>query len=222
MKVCTDSCLFGAWIADKIEKSIIEPKKILDIGSGTGLLSLMIAQKSGAKIDSVEIDKNSFIQTKENFTASPWNQLLQAFHADIKNWTGTLQYDLIVSNPPFFENDLKSENENKNLAKHYDGLTFKELLHSVCIHLSHSGYFAMLLPFHRMDYFKAIALENNLYLKEELLVKQTFKHSYFRGILFFGAKQEATISDELIIKDAKGNYSEKFNSLLKDYYLEVT
>ena len=84
MKVCTDSCLFGAWIAAKIELEIIQPKTILDIGSGTGLLSLMIAQKSNAQIDSVEVDENPFQQTRENFLESLWHKRLQAFHADIK------------------------------------------------------------------------------------------------------------------------------------------
>ena len=108
MKVCTDSCLFGAWIADKIEQKIIVPKNILDIGSGTGLLSLMIAQKTNAQIDGVEIDENSYQQSEDNFIESPWNKHLHAFHADIKNWNSGLKYDLIISNPPFYENDLKA------------------------------------------------------------------------------------------------------------------
>lgn len=219
MKVCTDSCLFGAWVADKIENKIIEPKAVLDIGSGTGLLSLMISQKSKSMIDAVEIDENSFLQTKENFLASQWNQQLYAFRADIKKWMVSLKYDLIISNPPFFENDLKSGNKNKNLAKHDDGLTLSELLQCVKKNLSEEGNLAILIPFHRLEYFKTLAFENDFYLKEELLIKQTSKHSYFRGILFFGTRQQSISSDELIIKDTKGNYTKKFNFLLKDYYL---
>ena len=239
MKVCTDSCLFGAWVADKIEKKIIKPKNILDIGSGTGLLGLMIAQKSRSIIDAVEIDKNSFLQSKENFMSSPWNQQLQAFHADIKAWRGALKYDLIISNPPFFENDLRSVDRNRNLAKHHDGLTFSELLQSVKNNIRETGDFAVLIPFHRMDYFKTIAFENNFYLKEELLVKQTSKHSYFRVILFFGTKHKSVISNgahfksggsmkqldmqssnELIINNEEGNYTDAFHLLLKDYYFK--
>lgn len=220
MKVCTDSCLFGAYIADKIEKKIILPKRILDIGSGTGLLSLMIAQKSKAIIDAVEIDENSFSQTKENFLESPWNKQLHAFYADVKNWNASIKYDLIISNPPFFENDLKSENKNKNVAKHRDGLTLKELLQSIKNNLETDGNFAVLLPFHRLEYFKIISAENNFYLKDELLIKQTPAHYYFRGILFFGTKPDQFISKELVIKNDKENYSEDFNFLLKDYYLK--
>ena len=220
MKVCTDSCLFGAWIADKIEAKIIEPKTVLDIGSGTGLLSLMIAQKYNGTIDAVEIDENAYWQTKENFIDSVWSKSLQAFHVDIKNWNSNVKYDLIIANPPFFENDLKSGNQNKDLAKHHDGLTFKELLQSIKNNLSVDGNFALLLPFHRVTYFKTIAQENNFYLKVELLVKQTPGHLYFRGILFFGTSQIQLISNELIIKDKEGKYSENFYFLLKDYYLE--
>jgi len=219
MKVCTDSCLFGAWIADKIEEKIFKPKIILDIGSGTGLLSLMISQKSDAKIDAVEIDKDSYLQTKENFWASKWNNRLQAFNADIKNWNGPSKYDFIISNPPFFENDLQSGNKNKNLAKHHDGLILKELLQSIKNNLSKNGNFSVLLPFHRLDYFKTLAAENDFYLNEELLVKQTPNHSYFRAILFFSTKSNAIIINELIIKDDGGNYTESFDFLLKDYYL---
>jgi tRNA1Val (adenine37-N6)-methyltransferase len=218
MKVCTDSCLFGAYIADKIEQKIIQPKRILDVGSGTGLLSLMIAQKSKAIIDAVEIDENSFKQTKENFLESPWNKQLQAFYADVKNLNGSGKYDLIISNPPFFENDLKSENNNKNLAKHRDGLTLKELLLSIKNNLETDGNFAVLLPFQRIKYFEIISAENNFYLKEELLIKQTTAHFYFRGILFFGTKPGQIISKELVIKDATENYTEDFNFLLKDYF----
>lgn len=221
MKVCTDSCLFGAYIADKIAKGIIQPERILDIGSGTGLLSLMIAQKSNAIIDAVEIDENSFIETKENFSESPWNKQLQAFNANVKNWNASVKYDLIISNPPFFENDLKSENKNKNLAKHHDGLTLKELLQSIKTNLETDGNFAVLLPFHRIGYFKIITAENKFYLKDELLIKQTQAHSYFREILFFGTKPGQIISKELVIKDDTENYTEDFNFLLKDYYLKL-
>lgn len=220
MKVCTDSCLFGAWIADKIEQKIIHPKNILDIGAGTGLLSLMITQKTSLQIDAVEIDENSYRQTVENFLESPWNQHLQAFYADIKSWNNNLKYDLIISNPPFYENDLKANEKNKNLAKHDDGLTFTELLLAVKNNLSSDGNFAILLPYHRTEYFKKLAVESGFYLNEELHVKQTPKHSYFRGILFFGTKSTQPIFNEIIIKDEAGNYSKEFNFLLKDYYLE--
>ena len=219
MKVCTDSCVFGVWIANKIEKKVIEPATILDIGSGTGLLTLMIAQKSSAQIDAVEINGEAFFQNSENFKASKYSGRLQAFNADVKDWNNHKKYDLIISNPPFFENDLQSNNQNKNISKHDDGLTLKSLLHSIKSLLKTDGCFSVLLPFHRLSYFKDLVDENGFYLKEELLVRQTPKHSHFRGILFCGTKKEHVISNELAIKDEFGNYTEAFSLLLRDYYL---
>jgi tRNA1Val (adenine37-N6)-methyltransferase len=219
LKVCTDSCLFGAWMAKKIENKIIQPEKILDIGSGTGLLSLMLAQKSKAQIDAVEINENSFLQTKENFNESQWSNKLQVFHCDIRNWSSNGKYDLIISNPPFFENDLKSADQNKNLAKHHDGLTFPELLISISKYCNEGGHFAILLPFHRIEFFKKLAKEENFYCQDELLVKQTPAHPFFRGMLLFGTQKENFSSTEITIKNKEDNYTERFNDLLKDYYL---
>lgn len=219
MKVCTDSCLFGAWIADKIQKNKITPTSMLDVGAGTGLLSLMIAQKKNIHIDALEIDKNSFNQTKENFNASPWQQHLSAVHTDVKKWNNYSKYDLIISNPPFYENDLKANLPNKNIARHDDGLTLAELIQSIKNNLSHNGKFAVLLPFHRVQFFKEQAVKDHFFLEKELLIKQTPKHSWFRGILLFGTKAVTSKSSELIIKDGEGNYTKEFDSLLKDYYL---
>ena len=219
MKVCTDSCLFGSWIANKIEEEIIAPKTILDIGSGTGLLSLMIAQKSIAQIDAIEIDEDSFQETFENFRESLWNKQLQVHHGDIKNWGSKLKYDLIISNPPFFENDLKANEQNKNVAKHDDALTFIQLLFAIKSNLATNGNFAVLLPFRRVEYFTNLAAENDLYLEEKILLKQTPKHPYFRGMLFFSSNTITTSSKEIIIKDETGNYTAEFEALLRDYYL---
>ncbi len=219
MKVCTDSCLFGAWIANKIEKEIIEPTTMLDIGSGTGLLSLMIAQKSNAIIDAVEINEDAYFQTSENFKASKYRRRLQAFNSDVKDWNNHKQYDLIISNPPFFEGDLQSNNRNKNTAKHHDGLTLKDLLGFIKDHLKTNGHFSALLPFHRLAYFKDLVDENGFYLKEELLVRQSPKHAHFRGIVYCGTKKENINTQELTIMDEDGNYTGAFNLLLRDYYL---
>lgn len=222
MKVCTDSCLFGAWIANKIENKVIDPQRILDIGSGTGLLSLMIAQKSNSLIDAVEIDAGSYQQTVENFTESTFGSRLRAYLNDIKVWESKIKYDLIISNPPFFENDLKAEKQNKNAAKHSDHLSFSELISSIKNNLSVNGNFAVLLPFHRNEYFKKLAVENDFSLKEELLVKPTASHSYFRSILLFDLSPSRSFSKrEIIIKDQTGKYAEDFKDLLKDYYLNL-
>ena len=220
MKVCTDSCLFGAWIADKLEQNQIDAVNLLDIGAGTGLLSLMIAQKKKLNIDALEIDEDSFDQTNLNFIASPWQEQLKVFHEDFKNWNNPIKYELIISNPPFYENDLKAAQQNKNVAKHNDGLTFEELIRSVKVNLATNGKFAVLLPYHRVVFFKLLASGEGLFLEEELLVNQTPKHNWFRGILLFGQSAAKPVVNQLTIKNREGKYTKEFDALLKEFYLD--
>jgi tRNA1Val (adenine37-N6)-methyltransferase len=219
LKVCTDSCLLGALLAKKIEEKEICPNSILDIGAGTGLLSLMLAQKTDALIDAVEIDDYSFEEMNSNFSQSPWHEQLQAFNADIKSFKSEKKYDFIISNPPFFENSLKSQHAQKNIAKHQDGLTLEELLGCIKSLLNEGGIFALLLPFHRAEYFKSIAQEQGYFLKEEFQIKQTPAHSYFRSILLFSIEKMDTKFQSLMIKNENEVYNPIFKNLLEDYYL---
>ncbi len=225
MKVCTDSCLFGAWIAYRNDQKTTEKNKqvcverILDIGTGTGLLTLMLAQKSTAKIYGVEIENNAFEQAKENFAASPWADKLKAIHSDIKELNPVEKFDLIISNPPFFENDLKSATHHKNLAKHHDGLLLKDLLISIENLLTNNGKFALLIPFHRDAEVISLAEKQGFFLEEKLLVKQTPKHEYFRSMQLFSREKKDGKIGEIIIRNVKGLYSEEFELLLRDYYL---
>lgn len=217
MKVCTDACLFGAWAADSLQNNPVE--NILDIGTGTGLLSLLLAQKTAAIIDAVEIDADAFAQAKENFLLSHWKERLHIINTDITSFNADKKYDCIISNPPFFEDDLKSPQQNKNAAKHDTTLTLPILLQQVKLLLKEEGCFAVLLPYHRVDYFINEALQHNLFCNEKVLVKQTPKHSYFRGMLLFSTNKTATAIKEISIKDNTGNYTPQFIALLKDYYL---
>ena len=219
MKVCTDACLFGAYMANELQQVAV--KNILDIGTGTGLLSLLLAQKTTALIDAVEIDTAAFEQVKENIAQSPFKDRIEIFNADISTFNFEKKYDCIISNPPFFEADLKSEDEKKNAAKHDSALTLDVLLHAIDTHLNAEGFFAVLLPYHRSNYFEAEATKLNFYLTKKILVMQTPKHNYFRVILIFSRKKTAVKEDEIIIKNEKGNYSTDFIDLLKDYYLHL-
>ncbi|MEO7317044.1 MAG: methyltransferase [Ginsengibacter sp.] len=227
MKVCTDSCLFGAWIAYKIalssseNSSHIGPEKILDIGTGTGLISLMLAQKSTAQIQAVEIEVNAFEQAKENFISSTWADRLKAIHSDIKEFNPAEKFDLIISNPPFFEHDLKSAAHHKNLAKHHDGLLLKDLLISIENLLAGNGKFALLIPFHRDAEVISLAEKQGFFLEERILVKQTPRHNYFRVMHLFSREKKDIISAEITIKNEEDLYSEEFQFLLRDYYLRV-
>ena len=173
MKVCTDACIFGAWIAEKISGSMLPVASCLDVGSGTGLLSLMFAQKNpDVVIDAVEIEKNACEQAKENFSNSKWNNHLKIFYTDAKDFVAQRKYDLIISNPPFYENELLSNEKNKNIAKHDEGLMLKDLITIIKKHLAATGYFAILLPWHRIKYFEDLAEESNLFLQQKLLIRQ--------------------------------------------------
>jgi len=217
MKVCTDACLFGAYVADELQH--LFAANILDIGSGTGLLSLMLAQKTSALIDTVEINEAAFIQAKENIQQSPWKENITVYNTDIIQFESGKKYDCIISNPPFFEADLQSADKSKNAAKHDTTLTLQQLLQNIERLLSSNGFFAVLLPYHRSIYFEAESKKLDFHLAKKILVKQTPKHDYFRVMLIFSRKESVTKKGEIIIKNNGGDYSEEFKGLLKDYYL---
>lgn len=242
MKVCTDACLFGALAAQlplqhnlhsagntpppDNTTAITENIQCLDIGTGTGLLSLMFAQKNNtAQIDAVEINAGAARQAAENFAQSPWAGRLQVFNEDVLNFKpGKLgaehkQYNYIFSNPPFFENDLQPADEAKNNAKHNATLNLLQLLAFVDKHLIAHGYFAVLLPHHRVTYFIQKATKSGFYLYRQLLIKQTLQHKFFRGILFFSRIKNEPQLSEIVIKDLQQNYTPEFTAALKDYYL---
>ncbi|NCU04609.1 MAG: methyltransferase [Chitinophagaceae bacterium] len=238
LKVSTDSCLFGAWIAEEVrsKKNEVRSMKydaaeelpltthhsaltVLDIGAGTGLLMLMLAQVCDALIDGVEIDEPSFEQAKENIETSPWKERLQLFHADVKQFSFTKKYDLILSNPPFYEGDLKAAATNRNVAMHDAGLKLNELVAIVAANLTEDGCFAVLLPYTRSAYMIELAENVDLYLQKHVQVKQTVKHDYFRSMLLFARTKTKTVVEEIAVKDTNNQYTAAFVNLLKDYYL---
>ena len=219
MKVCTDSCLFGAWVASKIEQELIKPETVLDVGAGTGLLSLMLAQKSVAKVHAVDIDANSFAQASENFDASPWNKRLQAFHADIKAWKAPATYDLIIANPPFYENDLAPNDNGKLIAKHSGGMDLKGLLVKAKHLLNEDGIFAVLLPYQKSRWFENAATAYSFFVNEKADVKQTAGHDYFRTMLLLQNQRTEVVTTGMCIKKNNNEYTDEFIELLKDYYL---
>ena len=217
MKVCTDACLFGGWAA---HGSGAAGRNLLDIGTGTGLLALMFAQKNpDTIIDAVEIDKSAAEQAKENFERSPWKERLHAYNLSIQEFalTPLKKYDVIISNPPFYENELNSEDQKRNLALHSAELNLEGLIAAVDKLLIQDGNFFVLLPYHRTKYFEQIATRQNLFIKEKIFVKQTPKHDYFRSMLRLTRKNETTERTEIIIADGNA-YTGEFTKLMKDYY----
>ena len=219
LKVSTDSCLFGAWAASYLSTANCQLSTVLDIGAGTGLLMLMLAQQCDAKIDGIEIDKSSFEQAKENIEASPWKERMTLFNGDVKNYLFERKYDFIISNPPFYEGDLKSAHPHKNVAKHDEGLTLENLMDVVDKNLSANGSFAVLLPYHRTENFLATAEKKIFYCSKLVKVKQSPAHNYIRSILLLSRNQSEMMNEEINMKEINGGYSAVFTKLLKDYYL---
>ncbi len=218
MKVCTDACLFGSLLRSSSGEG--GECRALDIGTGTGLLSLMFAQKNpNAIIDAVEIDEEAAQQAKENFETSPWKERLNVYNTSIQKLSGAKEYNVIICNPPFFENDLKSDNAKLNLALHSSELSLEELISSVNKSLKKKGRFFVMLPYHRTGYFEQLAVKENLFIREKIFIKQTPKHNYFRSILGLTRKPATTTQSEIIVMGETNKYTDEFAGLLKDYYM---
>jgi tRNA1Val (adenine37-N6)-methyltransferase len=234
MKVCTDACLFGAWAAS--DPQVINAHKILDIGAGTGLLSLLLAQaNNNATITAVEIEEAAATEAASNFKLSPWTDQLNLMHDDIQNFgnhANTL-YDIIITNPPFYEGDLKSPDENKNTAAHSTALSWNLLIENVAKLLNDSGSFYVLVPTLRAYTMQKLCDTHGLQLVAEVLVHNTAKNLPIRAMQKFVKQQTGQIDTEktndipqvkrtkIFIKDADNNYSPEFIALLKDYYLHL-
>lgn len=215
MKVCTDACLFGAWVATNHKGAA----QVLDIGTGTGLLSLMYCQQNQhAVIDAVEIDPSAAEQAAGNFSASPWASRLTVHNISIQNFNPGKLYDLAICNPPFFENDLRSPSATRNMAMHSTSLTLEELGNIIPRHLSPEGKLAVLLPYHRSHHFTEIMKSAGWNMVSALSVKQSPSHSYFRSILCF-SRQHISQTDlkEITIKE-QNSYTPTFKNLLTGYY----
>ncbi len=218
MKVCTDACILGAWFAPKIP----DLATVLDIGSGTGLQMLMLAQKSESEIHGIEIDLGAFRQLQQNIRASKWKDRLKVFPGDARTYRFPCQYDFIISNPPFYEKDLRAEEEEANLARHSKALTFSELIKIVDQYLLPHGSFGVLLPMHRMEEFTSDCEAASLFLAEKLLVRQTPRHEFFRAVLRFSRFRQRFIPEaELVIQRDNGLYSREFTELMRSYYLNM-
>ncbi len=220
MKVTTDGCLFGALIASN---SLKEKSDVLDIGGGTGLLSLMFAQKhNDSIIDVIEIDANASEQAKENIRLSDWNDRIQLIHADANGYVFSKNYDLIFSNPPFYETEIESSDHKKNIAHHSSGLLIADLCVLIKNNLKADGTFFLLLAFKREKHVEKALKENQLFMHEKIRVRQSTKHAYFRMIISGGHSGSVSVKEsEISICNNQMQYTEEFIALLKDYYLNL-
>lgn len=222
MKVCTDACLFGAWVARYAPIPNSAVLRGLDIGTGTGLLSLMLVQQTTLEMDAIDIDENAVKQCLRNVNESPWPGRIRVFAGDLLAQPPGSQYDLIISNPPFFSDDLKSPEAKKNLAKHEDGLPLEKLFAFAKSAIQKNGVFALLLPARRSAVALQLGQQYDFSVLKMHYVLQTARHQPFRLMLLLGGP-ELKISPEptaekIIIREDTG-YSKEFAALLEPYYL---
>lgn len=224
MKVTTDSCLFGAWAAGQLQLAELGSVSMLDIGTGTGLLSLMLAQAVEGMIDAVEIDEKAARQAEENVLASPWADRVRVWQEDARianSLTG--DYDVIISNPPFYENELVSPDQRRNLAHHSEELSLQELVLIFTRQLSERGRFFLMLPFKRMEEVMNELREAKLGVMQYCVVRQSPAHQPFRILIYggVGVSGREAIKTEMTIRGDGDVYSQAFIELLRPYYLHL-
>ncbi|KAA6435931.1 methyltransferase [Rufibacter glacialis] len=216
MKVCTDSCVLGAF-AD-----VQGARRILDIGAGTGLLSLMVAQRaSQAQVEAVEIDANAASQAQENMAASPWANRVKLFPMGLQEFalTQPQAFDVIISNPPFFQASLKSADGAKNQAKHTGSLSFAEVVSFAQRYLAPEGKLHILLPPHEAGVFEREAQAAGFHTRQILWLEATPQGKLLRAIHTYTRQPSATTSSTLAVREKDGEYTLTFQELLREYYL---
>ena len=219
MKIGTDGVLLGAWTP-----LINNPYYILDIGAGTGILSLMLAQRSNAEqIDAIEIDEEAYEQCVENFETSPWGDKLFCFHAGLDEFVDEPEdeYDLIISNPPFYAEDFKTDDSQRDMARFQDAMPFEELIEAAALLLSDNGIFSVIIPFKEEEKFVAMCKELDLFPFKITRVKGTPTSEIKRSLLAFSRIEQTPLIDELVIEISRHNYTPEYVDLTKEFYLKM-
>jgi tRNA1Val (adenine37-N6)-methyltransferase len=220
MKIGTDGILLGAWCSIKEDSN-----KILDIGSGTGVVSLMLAQRSNALIiDSVEVENNAYKQTVENFENSDWSDRLFCYHSTFQDFAKELEgekYDLIVSNPPFYTDNFETTNIPRNRARFTSSLSFTELIIGVSKILSKQGKFTTIIPFKEEINFIGIAEEEKIFINKICRVKGNKTSVIKRSLLTFSFYKKKINISSLTIEKHRHSYTKDYINLTKDFYIKM-
>jgi tRNA1Val (adenine37-N6)-methyltransferase len=220
MKIGTDGVLLGAWCP--IDNN---PFSVLDIGAGTGILSLMLAQRSHAKqIDALEIDVDAYEQCVDNFEKSPWSDRLFCFHAGLDEFIAEPEdeYDLIISNPPFYSENYKTSNFYRDLARFQDALPFEDLIEAVDLLLSENGIFALIIPYKEEERFIDLCAEVELYPVKVTRVKGSNTTPIVRSLLAFKRYELSVLTaDEMVIEINRHEYTDDYIQLTKEFYLKM-
>lgn len=219
MKVGTDGVLLGAWV-----NIAFNTNNILDIGAGTGLIALMLAQRSDAEvIDAIELNDEAYEQTVGNFENSDWADRLFCYHASLQEFTAEVddKYDLIISNPPFYTSTYKELPKERAMARHSESLPYKELLNGVAKLLSENGSCAFIIPYEEETNFITIAKETNLFPNRITHVKGNENSSIKRSLLQFSFLENLVEKTELVVEIERHKYTPKYIELVQDFYLKM-
>lgn len=222
MKIGTDGVLLSAWCSLEAY-----PDSILDVGSGTGVIALMLAQRIDAMtIDAVEINEDAYEQTVENFEQSDWGDRLFCYNASFQEFAQELNeeeetYDLIVSNPPFYTDEYKTEDEARNAARFTSALSFEELLQGVVLLLSKEGVFSTIIPYKEEENFIKLANALSLQVQRICRVRGNAEAELKRSLLEFSFNEKTPEITELIIEKERHQYTDDYINLTKDFYLKM-
>lgn len=219
MKIGTDGVMLGAWVCLKNN-----PYSVLDIGAGTGIIALQLAQRSSAQqIDALEIEENAYEQCVENFENSPWSDRLFCYHASLEEFVAEIddKYDLIISNPPFYSESHKTIDKRRDIARFNDVLPFGELLYGAAQLLSAKGVFALIVPRKEEEGFIRLASEVKLYPKRICRVRGSISTEAKRSLLEFSFEKISPKIENLTIEIARHNYTEDYKNLVRDFYLKM-
>lgn len=216
MKVGTDAVLLGAW-ADVTNSSTI-----LDIGTGTGIIGLMLAQRNeNAEITAIELEEKAFKQALSNFKNSKWASRFKIQHVSLQSFTSVHQFDCIISNPPFFDNHHFSKDGNRTIARHTSSLPYESLLKKTASLLTKSGFFHVIIPFQSENHFIQLAKKETLFPKRILRVRGNIKSPLKRSLITFSFYFTPIQINELIIEKSRNHYTSDYINLTKDFYLKM-
>lgn len=215
MKVGTDGVLLGAW-AD-----VTKANHVLDIGTGTGLIALMLAQRSKAKVTAVEIDEDACTQAINNVGLSPWKERIEVIRTDIRTYKPERLFDCVVSNPPYFVNSLKSPNEQRSVARHTDTLSYRKLLQSAANMMTKDGIFSVILPFEALNEFWSTAMEFHLYPSRQTAVLSKPNTPAKRVLLELKPQICSCKVSRFVIEEAPHIFSDDFKNLTRDFYQNI-
>ncbi|MGE0773336.1 MAG: tRNA1(Val) (adenine(37)-N6)-methyltransferase [Cyclobacteriaceae bacterium] len=214
-KVGTDSVLLGAWANCR------DVRYALDIGSGSGVLSLMVAQRCEALVDGVEMDPESVAQARQNVKNTPWADRIRIFHQRIQEFESDVQYDLILSNPPYFVNSLKPPDGRRSNTRHTQSLDFTDLIAQVKRLLTRDGSFYLVLPPAEFNRFNEMASQSELYPFRQLHFRSKASKPVERVLAGFWQSPTPCVVEELVLYDQQNEWSEAYKALTRDYYLDL-